>query len=650
MPRWSTVWVWIRGREKSQNMPIIIGTAGHIDHGKSALVKALTGTDPDRLAEEHERGMTIDLGFAFLSPEIAFIDVPGHEKFIKNMVAGVSTIDLAMLVIAADDGVMPQTREHLDILALLRLQRGFIVLSKIDLVDAELLELVREEVREAVKNTFLAGAPLFEVSALTGQGLPELREALTVAAAGMPVRPARATFWLPVDRSFIIKGFGTVVTGTLLSGSASVGESLELLPAGRLVKIRGLQQQGKTVERVTSGYRTAINLQAVSREEVGRGDVLATPGQFRASRLMDGRLDLLKSAKKELVNRARVRLHLGTREIMARVKLLDTERLKPGASALVQFLLEEPAVAMRREPFVMRHYSPAFTIGGGILLEADAASHRRFDKKVIEHLKALEHPDPMEMITSALLNDPFALLAAPEIAARCGLEREQAGELLSGGVERGEFLAFGAGSKSLYVHREGFGQLQEHVVSVLASFHEREPLKPGMSKAELRTQAGGGAAPRLFDQALAALVAGQRVVEQPQWVKLASHTIQLGAADEKLAERITALLAASLFSPPDEGELARELRLPPGEIRRILGALQGMGRIARLEGDLFFLHSALDEAERRLLEFAAGKEEISVSEFRELLGTTRKYAVPLLNWFDHSGRTERIGDNRIINH
>ncbi len=629
-------------------MPIIIGTAGHIDHGKSALVKALTGTDPDRLAEEHERGMTIDLGFAFLSPEIAFIDVPGHEKFIKNMVAGVSTIDLAMLVIAADDGVMPQTREHLDILSLLRLQRGFIVLSKIDLVDAELLELVREEVREAVKGTFLAGAPLFEVSALTGQGLPELREALAAAAAGMPARPAHGPFWLPVDRSFIIKGFGTVVTGTLLSGSAAVGETIELLPAGRLVKIRGLQQQGKPVERVTSGYRTAVNLQAVSREEVGRSDVLATPGQFKASRLMDGRLDLLGSAKKELINRARIRLHLGTREIMARIKLLDVERLKPGASALVQLLLEGPAVAMRREPFVVRHYSPAFTIGGGIVLEANAAPHRRFDKKVIERLKALEHPDPMEMITSALLNDPFTLLTAAGIAARCGLELEQTGELLAGGVGRGEILAFGAGGKTLHVHRDGFAQLQEHLVSALASFHQREPLKPGMSKAELRAQAGSVAAPRLFDLALAALVAGQRVVEQPQWVKLAGHTIRLDAADEKLAERITALLASSPFSPPDEGEIGRALDLAPGEIRRLLSALQGMGRIVRLEGDLYFLNSALEEANRRLLAFAAGKEEISVSEFRELLGTSRKYAVPLLNWFDHSGRTERIGDNRII--
>ncbi len=630
-------------------MPIIIGTAGHIDHGKSALVKALTGTDPDRLAEEHERGMTIDLGFAFLSPEIAFIDVPGHEKFIKNMVAGVSTIDLAMLVIAADDGVMPQTREHLDILSLLGLKRGFIVLSKIDLVDRDLLELVQDEVREAVKGTFLAGAPVFKVSSVTGQGLPELRAALAAAAEQMPLRPDRGAFWLPVDRAFVMKGFGTVVTGTLLSGSAAVGEMLELLPAGRQVKIRGLQQQGKAVERVSSGYRTALNLQNLSREEVQRGDVLATPGQFKASTLMDGRLHFLKSAKKELVNRARIRLHIGTREIMARVKLLDVDRLKPGASALVQILLEEPAVAMRREHFVVRHYSPAFTIGGGVVLEACATTHRRFDKKTIEHLKALEQPDPLEMISSALLIDPFAMQTAAELQTRCGLEAQVVGETLAAAAESGQVHIFGAGAKTTFLHQTGLQQLLQLLHSTLTAFHQREPLKPGMSKAELRAQLGGKIQPKLFEHALATLVADGSVIEQPQWVKLASHTIQLGAADEKQAVRIIARLEAAPFSPPEETLLSQELAIPLSDVRRILGALQGMGRVSRLEGDLYFLLSALEEADRRLAGYAAQKEEISVGEFRELLGTSRKYAVPLLNWFDQKGRTERIGDNRIIN-
>ena len=630
-------------------MPIIIGTAGHIDHGKSSLVKALTGTDPDRLAEEHERGMTIDLGFAFLSPEIAIIDVPGHEKFIKNMVAGVSTIDLAMLVIAADDGVMPQTREHLDILSLLHLERGLIVLSKIDLVDPELIELVREEVRETVRGTFLADAPFFEVSSLTRQGLPELREALLHAAGQMPIRPMSGAFWLPVDRSFVMKGFGTVVTGTLLSGSAAAGDALELLPAGRIVKIRGLQQQGRNVERVISGYRTAINLQNISRDEVQRGDILATPGQFKSSRLMDGRLHLLKSAKKELLNRTRVRLHLGTREIMARIKLLDTERLKPGATALVQLLLESPAAAMRRAPFVVRSYSPAHTIGGGVVLEACAATHRRFDKKTLDHLKALEHPDPLEMLTSALLTDPFTLQNVPELVARCGLEPVHAGAVLAEAAHRGELLSFGAGPRQQYLHREGFEQLLQVICSTLTEFHRREPLKPGMSKAELRTVMGVKIAPKLLDDALKWLVQEQRVAEQPQWVKLAHHEITLSPADERLAQRITARLSETLFAPPEEAALHQELAIPPGDLRRILTALQGMGRIVRLEGDIYFLSSALEAAEKHLIDFAAGKIEISVSEFRELLGTTRKYAVPLLNWFDRTGRTERVGDNRIIN-
>ncbi|HNW59384.1 MAG TPA: selenocysteine-specific translation elongation factor [bacterium] len=629
-------------------MPIIIGTAGHIDHGKSALVKALTGTDPDRLAEEHERGMTIDLGFAFLSPEIAFIDVPGHERFIKNMVAGVSTIDLALLVIAADDGVMPQTREHLDILSLLGVPRGLVVLTKIDLVDAELLDLVRDEVRETLHNTFLESAPLFEVSTLTGAGMPALREALIAAAGQMPGRRQRTTFWLPVDRSFVIKGFGTVVTGTLLSGAAAVGDPLELLPSGRLVKIRGLQQQGRSVEQVTSGYRTALNLQNIRRDEVQRGDVLATPGEFAASRRMDARLHLLKSGRKELTQHMRVRLHMGTRELMARVKILEAERLAPGGSALVQLLLEEPAVARRREPFVIRQYSPAFTIGGGSILDAAAAPHRRMDRNTLERLAALEHPDPFEAVAAALLADPFTPQSTAALAARCGLEADEAGHLLATGVANGELMATGTGGKTLYLHREGYAQLLDRIKATLEAFHQREPLRPGMSKAELRAQIGGNISPRLCDQALAALAAAGRIEEQPQWVRLAGHTIRLSAGDAALAERIHALLEAAPFAPPGEEEIARSLAAPAGEVRRLLGALQGMGHIVRLEGDLYFTVAALAEAERRLLDFAREREEISVGEFRELLATSRKYAVPLLNWFDQKGRTERIGDSRLV--
>lgn len=629
-------------------MPIIIGTAGHIDHGKSALVKALTGTDPDRLAEEQERGMTIDLGFAFLNPEIAFIDVPGHEKFIKNMVAGASTIDLAILVIAADDGVMPQTREHLDILSLLGVQRGFIVLTKIDLVDADLRQLVREEVQETVQGSFLEGAPLFEVSTVTGEGLPALREALIAAAGHMPVQRSRGSFWLPVDRSFVIKGFGTVVTGTLLSGTAATGDLLELLPAGRPVKIRGLQQQNQSVDRVTSGYRTAINLQNVSREEVKRGDVLATPGHFTASRLMDARLRLLKSARKEMSQRTRVRLHMGAREVMARVRLLDVESLAPGGTALVQFMLEEPAVARRREPFVIRHYSPAYTIGGGIILEAEAQPHRRFDRSALDHLRVLEHPDPFETVSAALLADPFLPQSAAALAARSGVESETLNRLLDEGVTRGDLLTSGSGSKILYWHRQGFELLLEKILAVLEVFHQREPLRPGMGKAELRTQLGGSITPRLLDDALAALVAQGYVAEQSQWVRLEGHTVRLEGADEALAGRIQALIAAQPFAPPGEEEIARALAVSDTQVHRLLGALQGMGRIVRLEGDLYFTITALADAESRLLDFAQQREEISVGEFRELLGTSRKYAVPLLNWFDQQGRTERLGDNRLI--
>ncbi len=629
-------------------MSIIIGTAGHIDHGKSALIKALTGTDPDRLAEEQERGMTIDLGFAFLSREIAFIDVPGHERFIKNMVAGISTVDMAMLVIAADDGVMPQTREHLDILSLLRLQRGIIVLTKIDLVDADLLELVQEDVRETVRGTFLERAPVYQVSAITGAGIEQLRADLLQLAGETAPRPDRGVFWLPLDRSFIIKGFGTVVTGSVLSGSARVGDTLELLPEGRLVKVRGLQQHGDSVNDIAIGNRAAINLQNISKEELQRGDVLATPGTFKATTLMDGRLHLLKNGRKELLNRARVRLHLGTREILARVKLLEADRLQPGQSTLVQLLLEEPAVAMRRDPFVIRHYSPAYSIGGGIILDSAAVPHRRFDQKVIERLRGLENPDPQETLSAALLGHPFTPRHEVELHALTGLPPENLPGLLQQGVEQKQLLRFSIGGRNVYLHVQGYAQLQQRITATLADFHKREPLRPGMSKAELRAQVGGAIAPKLFDLTLTALVQAGSVSEQPQWVKLAQHEIRLNPADEKMAQQIITLLEASPFSPPEEAALAGAISCGPADIRRVLGALQGMGRVVRLEGELFFLQSVLDEAEKRLLEFGRTRDEITVGEFRELLGTSRKYAVPILGYFDQKGRTERLGDVRRI--
>ena len=626
---------------------IIIGTAGHIDHGKSSLVKRLTGTDPDRLSEEQERGMTIDLGFAFLTDNIAFIDVPGHEKFIKNMVAGVSTVDMAMLVVAADDGVMPQTREHLDILSLLQVREGVIALTKIDLVEPDWIALVEEDIRSLVKGTFLEKAPIFRVSSATGAGVDALREALIQMADRAHGRKDRGVFWMPVDRSFTIKGFGTVVTGSVLSGQVAVGESVELLPAQRVVKIRGIQTHGKAVEAARLGDRAALNLANISKDEIERGDVLATPEYFEPSRIFDVRFHLLRSAQRPLKHRTRVRLHVGTREIMARIRPLDAEVIEPGQSAFVQLFLEEPAVAIRRDPFVIRQYSPPITIGGGTILDTNPVRHKRFDAGVLERLAALEEHDPTEVVVSALLARPIQT-DLKELIRASGISEAELIKILDGLVQQGLVIRWGPANNPFFFHSLQMDRLKERLLNALEEFHRKEPLRPGMSKAELRNQLGEGLAAVLFERALEGLKVEGKLDESQQWVKLKAHQIRLSENERELADVLTKELLSRRFATPSEEELSRTASAPVQEVRRVLGALQGLGDVVRIEGNIYFHHEAVEEAREKLIRFGRQNEEISVSQFREMLGTSRKYAMALLTYFDQIGLTERVGEVRLV--
>jgi len=628
---------------------IIIGTAGHIDHGKSALVKALTGTDPDRLAEEQERGMTIDLGFAFLTDNIAFIDVPGHEKFIKNMVAGVSTVNAAMLVIAADDGVMPQTREHLDILSLLQVEQGLIAVTKIDLVDAEWLEMVIEDIRDLVKGTFLKQAPIFRVSSVTGEGVDKLRQAILEMAGRIRARQDRGVFWMPIDRSFTIKGFGTVITGSVLSGTVTPGDTLEILPQKRTVKVRGIQKHGKPATEATLGDRAALNLTNIAKDEIHRGDVIATANYFTPSTLFDGKFRLLASAKKAMKNRTRVRVHLGTSEIMARVKILGQEKIEPGESAFVQLILEEEAVAMRHDPFVVRQYSPPITIGGGTILDTNPEPHRRFDENALKHLQSIETQNPEEIISAALLSRPYTEIDVQELAQKTGIDLKQLADALAEMEQKDIVMRLGSAKSPKYFHVVNYDKLKNKILSILKDFHTREPLRPGMSKAELKAQVTANISNNLFEKALNDLKENEQIEEQPQWVKLQSHRIKLSPEDEKLARSILDLLSAAQFSTPSDKEMADQLQQPMADIQRVLGALQGLGDILRMEGNIYFPAQSIEEAKKRLMDFARSKEEISVSEFRELLGTSRKYAMAILGHFDQIGLTERVGDVRVIN-
>jgi selenocysteine-specific elongation factor len=627
----------------------IIGTAGHIDHGKTALVKALTGVDTDRLREEKERGLTIDLGFAHYGDRATIIDVPGHEKFIRNMVAGVATIDLVLFVVAADDGVMPQTREHLDILQLLQVKRGLIVITKSDLVDEDWLELVKDDVREAVRGTFLEKAPVIFVSAVTGRGIDDLRSALDHFLDAQEERASQGIFWMPVDRSFTMKGFGTIVTGSVLSGQVRVGETLELLPQGRRVRIRGLQTHNRDVDRVSTGDRAAINLQGVAKEEVERGNVLASPGYFQPSHRFDARLQLLKSARRPLRRNDRVRLHVGTQEVMARVQPLGVDQIEPGESGYVQFRLEHLAVARRLDPFVIRQYSPTVTIGGGVLLDPNAVRHRRSDPTVLQKLHALEQEDPAEALEKRLAASGLAVQTLEQLAAESGLPRDETAKLLAGLVDARRLVAFKKEGKPAYLHAVPFQRLQENIIEALARFHREQPLKLGLRRRELQDRLGMRIDGAVMQQAVETLKASGEIEEADGILRRAGHQVTLGPEQQALREKIARLLYDEGFATSSEAEMAAKLGADEAQVAEILGVMHSLGEVIRLEGGITFHPMRVEEAKRAIVRFLREHGELRVSQFKEAVAeTSRKYSVPLLNHLDSLGITQRQGDVRVL--
>ncbi len=623
----------------------IIGTAGHIDHGKSAMVKALTGTDPDRLSEEQERGMTIDLGFAFLNEQIAIIDVPGHERFIKNMVAGVSTIDMVMMVIAADDGVMPQTREHLDILNVLNVKQGIIVISKADLVDDEWLEIVKEDIGTLVKGTFLQDKPIIPISSVKGTGIKELKQLLLDTVSTLPPRKNRGVFWMPIDRSFSIKGFGTVVTGSVLSGSLQPGNVLDLLPEGKQVKVRGIQTHGKSTETVRLGERAAINLANISKEEIIRGDVLASPEYFTPSNIFDAKLDILKSAKKPLKNRARVRVHIGTREVIGRIRILDRDLIAPGENGYVQLKLEQTAVAIRRDPFVIRQYSPVVTIGGGIILDTNPKHHKRFDHAILKKLQTLETENPLETLNILLMSNAETGLNLNELEKQSGMEQGPLIEYLEQLLNQEQIVNCGSNKKPQYFPATQIAQTRETILNLLQQFHESEPLKPGMNKAELKKTTRSAI---LFEFILESLINEELITITSNRVKLSSHRIKLDEKQEKIADQIMDMLTKAGYSPPGIDELAKSIGSRVQETENLIYALEGLNKVVRVEDDVYFTAPALKAAREKLINFIRQNKEITVSQFRDELDTSRKYAMALLLYFDNIGLTVRVEDVRIL--
>lgn len=650
---------------------VVLGTAGHVDHGKTTLVKALTGIDTDRLPEEKLREMTIDLGFARVDlpsgRRASIIDVPGHERFVGNMLAGATGMDLVMMVVAADEGVMPQTVEHLDILDLLDVAAGIVVLTKADLVDEEMLEIVEEEVRAHLAGTFLEAAPVVPVSARTGRGLPallaECDRILDEVEGKFPGGPAR----LAVDRAFTVAGFGTVITGTLLSGRLSVDQRLELLPESRQVRVRALEVHGERRAEAWAGERVAVNLAGLARAEVARGDVLATPEAFGATSRFDGELRYLARNERPLKHRQRVHLHTGTSEVVGRVLLLDGPQMAPGAVGLIQFQAEREMALGPRDRFIIRSYSPVETIGGGLVIDARPPLRRRRPGSrtaaaMVERLQALRRGDPEE-ITLRLMHQGVVPVARGELSRRIQadlrLSEVEAAELLGRLVERGAAVAIGEGS--LVMTREAWAEVAERVTSYLAGYHERWSLRAGASRDEVRLEALQAMAPRDFAALLVRLEAEKHlaVAVGPAGgdrLALPGFGPHPTADQAFLLRRVLAALEEAGAAPPSPSELSGRLRSSAAPSQRrvwdeqfaeLLRYMVAAGLLVMVSEEMYFAGQAVRRMVGELRRRLGPDDSFTVSDFRQWIGTSRKYAVPLLEHFDELAITRRRGDVRI---
>jgi len=625
---------------------VIVGTAGHIDHGKTTLVRALTGIETDTLPEEQSRGVTIDIGFAYWRNNVTIIDVPGHERFVKNMVTGVCSVDIAVFVIAADDGPMPQTREHLGILNLLDVKRGVIALTKTDLVEPDWVELVTEEIRELVSDTFLADAPFLPVSSETGDGIDELRAVLESEIEAAEARPDRGVFRLPIDRAFSVRGFGTVVTGTVISGSLSSKDEAVLLPSGDEIRVRGIQTHGQDVESAHVGARAAVNITGVEIEDVERGDLLCEPGYFDTTYMIDVRLHALADAPAPIKNRSRVHLHLGPREVLARVVLLESDELAPGGSELAQLRLEEPGVAAKGDRFVIRRYSPVVTLGGGIVLDARPTKHARLREGVNKGIRLLEAEDPLAVLKARLQALEWASATLGDVASDLAISEAEAHSLLDQLQTDGVVVTFASGGQNRYVHAESINELKEEIQTVTAAHHEKNPLAAGLRRRELRDQIRRHVEEAVYETAVDTLVGEGRLVSDGPLLRLSDHEIEWSGDQAAIRDGILKDLVDGGATPPDLSDMTSKHAGSP--VNDIVEAMRSVGDLVRLDDGLLFSPQILADIETKMVSFLRDRGEMGVADFRDLVGTTRKYAVPLLNHFDAAGITERQGDVRVL--
>ncbi|MDE3110656.1 MAG: selenocysteine-specific translation elongation factor, partial [Acidobacteriota bacterium] len=604
---------------------VIVGTAGHIDHGKSALVEALTGTNPDRLEEEKRRGITIDLGFAFLrigDVRFGFVDVPGHERFVRNMLAGAGGIDVLLLVISADESIMPQTREHFDICRLLGIPRGVVALTKSDLVEPEMLDLVRLEIDEFVRGSFLAGAPIIPVSSRTGAGLDALKQELLNAALATPAKDMTRHFRLPIDRSFATKGFGTVVTGTLISGTVRVKDEIELHPLGRVARVRGLHSGGEPIEQAFAGQRTAVNLAGVEHHEVRRGMVLSAPGVFHPTRRIDARISLLPSAR-PLRNRAQVHFHQGSAEAIAEVILLGRSEISPGEEALAQLRLDAGVLALPGDRFILRQFSPVITIGGGVVIDSAARRHRRSDPSAAAFLQTLEGGDRLESI-AALANASPRGLAMQELLARTGWLEPEIREL-AGRLSAAKRLRILSEQPLIVAPEQSVQNCAATIRTAVDDFHRGNPLLPGIPKQELRGRAGNPR-PELFQAAMDDLIRGGIVSTTGDLVQRAGRSISLSPDEARAKETIEKAFAQSGLAVPNVSAVLEKLPVEPVRARKILQILLRENVLIKVAEDLFFHRDAIAHLRELIAGYRKERgERLPITAFKDLAGISRKY-------------------------
>ena len=685
---------------------IIIGTAGHIDHGKTSLVKALTGIDTDRLPEEKQRGMTIDLGYAYLDLDsghrVSIVDVPGHERFVKNMLAGATSINLVLFVIAADDGIMPQTIEHLEIINLLGIRHGLVALTKKDLVTDEWLAIVQEDIRNILKGTSLEDAPIIPVSTVTGEGIetckmiiknliaqiktvtvhphlnfphqgggiqgdneysPPLIEgnneyspplAGGVRGGGellLKTHDDARVFRLSIDRSFTISGYGCVVTGPVLGGQILVEDEVEILPIKKIIRVRGIEVTGEQVTTAFAGQRAAINLSGIKSTEIKRGYELSIPGYLQPTSIVDASLRLVKTAKIPLKNRTRVRFHINTLEVMGRVVLLDRDQLSPGEESLVQFVLESPITTEREDRFIIRTYSPAYTIGGGRVIRYNTTRLKRFKEESLKTLKILDNGNLSDIVEQVYLNNvvrrgerPFAP-TIDDISRQVNIHPSVAEKIIADFVRKGVLMKFSVEGKNVIFHKTHVLSLKERILNELREFHKDNPLKMGIDETHLKTLLGKNINPLLITAALSSLRNEKAVKVTDNKLSLANFKIEVSTQDKGIADKIEGLFLKAGFTPPSMEEVCTNFGAPG---KAVIPLLIEQKKIIGVEKGLCFHTMVLDKLKENLREYIKKQGPISVAQFRDLTKTSRKYAVPLLEYFDAIHFTKRTGDVRIL--